>query len=458
MRRALFLILSVFSASEMFAQDTLKSITLELFLIHVKENHPVSVIASNDTLMAERVIRMAKGAFDPVLMGGIDQKYYNGTTYYSTISSGIKFPTRIGVDFKVMGDWNKGDYLNPESRVPSEGLTYLGFEAPIGRGMFTDDRRTQLRRAQVAYQQSIVERQLTLNDLLYQAGQEFINWQEQEAQLLLAREGLDLARVRLEQMKVNAETGERSAIDTVEASAQYQNRLIEFEQRMLNAKNARLGVENYMWEKGSIPLQFESYLSPEALSPKAPPKMLLDSIDQHPYLSLYELKLADLQLERRLKIEQIKPQFTVNYNLLQTPSEVVSGNFAFTNYKWGASLYIPVLLRKERAALQITKLKIASTQIDLVQKQRDINTKRLQVRNEWNTHVLQAESGLIAAQRYFQLTEAERTLFELGESSLFLINAREISYLSAQSKYFEYAAKTQKSALKDDYVMGILGL
>jgi hypothetical protein len=265
--KQLFLLIFFFSCSSGIAQDTLKAITLELFLSHVKENHPVSIVSSNNILQAEAVIRMSKGAFDPVLLSSIDQKYYNGTTYYSTISSGVKFPTRLGVDFKVMGDWNRGEYLNPESVRPSGGLTYLGIEVPIGRGMLTDERRTQLRRAETAFRQSAVERQLTLNDLLFEAGQAFVDWQEQRTQLLLAEEGIRLAQIRLQQVKISAELGERSAIDTVEASAQYYNRLIELRQRQLNASNARLTVQYFMWEKGAVPLELESYVIPAELEP-----------------------------------------------------------------------------------------------------------------------------------------------------------------------------------------------
>jgi hypothetical protein len=101
------------------AQDTLSMLTQKDFLLHVKENHPIALVASNNIELAEQTIRMAKGAFDPVLFGGIDQKYYEGKTYYSTISSGVKIPTRIGVDLKLAGDFNKGDYLNPENRIPA---------------------------------------------------------------------------------------------------------------------------------------------------------------------------------------------------------------------------------------------------------------------------------------------------------------------------------------------------
>ncbi|MEY3199128.1 MAG: hypothetical protein RJA13_1086, partial [Bacteroidota bacterium] len=186
--RYVILLFSVFLISISWSQDTLKTLRLTDFLQHIKENHPVALIASNDVLRAEQVVRLSKGNFDPVAIGGIDQKYYDGSTYYSILSSGIKIPTRIGWNLKVMGDWNSGSFLNPENRVPTEGLTYLGIDVPLGRGMFTDAQRTQLKRAAVAFDQSNIQKQLALNDLLYEAGQYFIIWQEQEAQLALAQE------------------------------------------------------------------------------------------------------------------------------------------------------------------------------------------------------------------------------------------------------------------------------
>ncbi len=456
MRKLLFSI-SFVGIGVCYTQDTISVLTQKDFLQHVKENHPIALVASNNIELAEQTIRMSKGAFDPVLFGGIDQKYYEGKTYYSTISSGIKIPTRIGVDLKVAGDFNKGDYLNPEHRTPSGGLTYAGFEVPIGRGLFTDERRTQLKRANVIFNQSKVEKSLTLNNLLYEAGQIFISWQEQEAQLILAKEGLNLAEIRLQQMRTNFQLGERAAVDTIEASAQYFNRILDVEQRQLNAKNAKLSVENYLWEKGMVPLSLENNIRPEKLEIEAPISLLNNSESQHPLLTWYDLKLKDLVIERKLKIEMLKPQLTVNYNLLQPAQDLISTQLSFTNYKWGATLYMPILLRKERSALQISNFKIENTTIEIQQKQRDLKTKQIQNRNEWTTHVTQAQTSLTVAENYKLLSVAERSLFDLGESSLFLINAREISYLSAQSKYLEYAAKTKKSALTEKFALGILG-
>jgi hypothetical protein len=206
-----------------------------------------------------------------------------------------------------------------------------------------------------------------------------------------------------------------------------------------------------------LPLSLEESIKPEKLEMEAPISLLNNTENQHPMLTWYDLKLKDLVIERKLKIEMLKPQLTVNYNLLQPAENLVSTQLSFSNYKWGATLYMPILLRKERSSLQISNFKIENTQIEIQQKQRDLRTKQIQNRNEWTTHVNQAQTSLLVADNYKQLSAAERSLFDLGESSLFLINAREISYLSAQSKYLEYAAKTKKSALTEKFALGILG-
>lgn len=440
-----------------FSQDTLKVLSLEQYLQQVKENHPFAIVASNQVEQAEQVIRMSKGAFDPVAFAGIDQKYYDGKMYYSTLSSGLKIPTRLGIDFKVAGDWNRGEYLNDEHKVPDGGLTYLGVEVPIGRGLFTDERRTQLRRSQVALNQSVFEQQLTLNELLYEAGQHFINLQEQNAQLELAEEGFRIAQIRYKQIKVEAEIGERAFLDTVEASAQLFLREIDVQQRRLNTQDALLAVEVYLWEKGTIPLKLDTSLQIEKISKATRQTLPNVTVDQNPDLLLYSTKLSDLELERKLKVEQLKPQLNFNYNLLQTPDNLISMNYDYTNYKWGASFYMPLFLRKERSSLQVTKLKIENTQYQQIQKQRELETKLLQNRQNWIVTLNQMETSETIAQRYFLLAEAERNFFNIGESSLFLVNAREISYLSAQSKYLEFIAKAYKFNLTDRYVRGELG-
>jgi outer membrane protein TolC len=455
--RQLIVIISVFSHA--FAQDSLviSRLTMTDFLTQVKENHPIALVTQNNVEISQRVIQLAKGAFDPKVFSGIDQKYYDGKTYYSTLSSGIKIPTRYGVNFKAMGDFNSGAYLNPENRVPENGLTYLGIEVPLGQGLFTDENRATLKRAEVAYNQSAVEQQLTLNELLFSAGQQFIDWQKEEALLKLASEGLQLAKERLEQIKSNVALGDRAALDSVEANASYLLRKNDYLERQLAAQNARKNMSFYLWDKGLIPLELAASISPEQLNVIEPKVRLVDSLFNHPIMRSYNNKLSDLSIEQRWKKDQLKPKVYVNYNLLQTPENLISMNYSYLNYKWGASFAMPLFLRKERAGLAISGLKIENTELERTNKEREIATKLSVNLNEWYTYFNQTDVSQEIATNYQTLSAAERELFEIGESSLFLINSREMSYLSAQAKYIESLAKTNKAALKQTYLLGNLG-
>lgn len=454
-----FLIILFLTSSIVSAQDSLITVKISLddFLTHVKENHPVAIVTQNNIEMSQRVIQLAKGAFDPKLFSFIDQKYYDGKTYYSTLSSGVKIPTRLGVNFKAMGDFNSGAFLNPENRVPENGLTYLGIEIPIGQGLFTDESRTVLKRAEIAFSQSAIQQQLDLNELLFNAGQSFIEWQKNTALLNLAQEGILLAEERLAQIKSNVEVGERAALDSVEANANYLLRKNDLLERQLAASNAMRNVELFLWEKGLMPLNFETGTTPVNLVEMKPIVQLDDSLSYHPLLISYNNKISDLTIEQRWKKEQLKPQLNFNYNLLQTPDNLVSMNYSYLNYKWGASFSMPLFLRKERAGVAISGLKIENTELERTNKEREIANKLAINFNEWSTFYNQTEVSQEIATNYQTLSAAERELFEIGESSLFLINVREMSYLSAQAKYIESLAKTNKSALKYTYLKGELG-
>ena len=322
--------------------------------------------------------------------------------------------------------------------------------------MFTDEQRTQLKRAQVALELSGTEQQIALNELLYDAGQAFLMLQEQEAQLALATKMAELAKNRLAQMRTYEELGDRAAIDTLEASAQYQQRNVDLRQRQLLWDNARLQVEQFLWDQGLVPLKLDSAL---AISPLALRKPVLNASDSllNPYLATYGYKLRDLTLERKLKLEQLKPEFNINYNLLQTPNQLASAQFNFANYKWGLGFYMPLLLRKERNSLRITGLKLENTKLELSNKQRELETKLKQIQNEWSANYDQALLSAEVATSYEALSIAETRMFDLGESSLFMINAREMSYISSATKYIESLGKLNKSALSERYIRGDLG-
>jgi outer membrane protein TolC len=124
------------------------------------------------------------------------------------------------------------------------------------------------------------------------------------------------------------------------------------------------------------------------------------------------------------------------------------------NYKWGFTFSVPVLLRKERGGLQMAKIKLQDASYERERKTIVLtnkiksNEQELILLNQQITSYQQTVKG------YEQLLYAENTLFETGESSLFLVNTRETNTINARLKLVDIQTKQQKSVLMLKYNMG----
>ena len=179
--------------------------------------------------------------------------------------------------------------------------------------------------------------------------------------------------------------------------------------------------------------------------------------DNHPNLQQYRFKVEQLVVDRRLKRENLKPTINLKYNPLTRRSvEAPMINYSINNYTWGLEFGMPLFLRKERGDLKLANIKIQETQWEMANKRESINNKARMALNEWQTTGDQITLFSQTVIDYAALLAGERQKFNIGESSLFLVNSREVSYINAQIKLIELQAKNQKAGLKTRYSLGIL--
>jgi outer membrane protein TolC len=177
----------------------------------------------------------------------------------------------------------------------------------------------------------------------------------------------------------------------------------------------------------------------------------------HPVLLQTRLQLDSYQADLRWKKEQLKPELDINYNALNEPI----GNNPFAaystrNYKWGVDLSFPVLLRKERGAVKLADLKVADYELELAAKQAAIEANAQNALLDWrlNTDLLGTVERMYSDAR--QLLEGEQNMFDNGESSLFMINTREMTAITSELKVIETKAKNQKAKLHYLHSLGLL--
>lgn len=444
--------------------DSLKIFTFEEYMAIVKDNHPIAKQAELLLQQGKATVLNARGAFDPKAFTDLGQKYFNGSQYYSILNGNLKIPTWLGVDLVAGYEQNRGVFLNPENFMPQSGLVFAGVSVPIGQGLFIDKRRADLQKAKIFREMTNFERQIVLNDLLKDAGKAYWDWFSAYYISLVLEEALELSTIRLNAVKQAAALGDRPNIDTLEASIQVQNIQLNLYQAQLEFVNSTQFLSVFLWLDGTLPLELDEATLPETFSEVEGlgiPEGLLEQLESflanHPELIQTALKIDQLEVEQKLKKEQLKPVLNLKYNAINEPvGRDPFAGYTINNYTWGFEFGMPLFLRKERGDLQLTKLKIQDSELALENKRANIGFKINAALNEWSTTKNQVDLYTKTVSDFSGLLEGERTLFDLGESSLFVVNARETGYINAQIKLIELVAKNRKAILETNYALGIL--
>ena len=399
---------------------------------------------------------MARGGFDPKLYGDIDQKYFKGTRYYSVIEGGVKVPTWYGIELNAAYERNDGTFLNPERSVPEEGLYAAGLSISLGQGLLFDERRAELRRAQVNRAATEAERAVQLNELLYDAAKTYWDWAGTQGAVSIYQEAVELTRTRYAAIVEGARLGDLPAIDTLEARIQLQNRQLSLETALLDLGNATARLNAFLWIDGVVPVELEAGTVPadrnSVLVADLPSVPLPDD---NPELLRTRAKLQQLEIDERLQREYLKPRVDLKYNaLLSGGLDAPLENVSSSNYKWGVSFSQPLLLRKERGKLALTRIKQSETQFELTDKTALLRMKVAQAENEVEATARQFGLAVQNADDYARLLAGERELFRAGESSLFLVNSREVKYIEARIKQVELLVKHRKARQLRAYALG----
>lgn len=464
MRIALFSIF-VFCWIQGFSQDQpMEILGFDDYITRVRQHHPLALQAALKRQVGEATLLQSKGGFDPELNSQLAQKYFEDKTYYSTANANLRIPTWFAAQFEAGYDQNDGVFLNPENNVPSDGLLYAGVSFPLGKGLLIDQRRATFRMAKIYNESTLAEQEMMMNELVYDAGKVYWQWFEAYNVRLVFQEAVVLAKTRFEAVKQQAILGDKPFIDTVEARIQYQNRLLSFQQADLEFRNGGALLSIFLWEDGLLPLELNDDTHPDGFSGVDAISELDFSLDldmdyllkTHPSMRLGQFKIDQLEIDRRWKREQLKPTLDLKYNALSQATNDIANNYSVNNYTWGFKLGIPLYLRKERGAIKLNALKIQDAQLDLNQKQQNLNYKAQSSINEWQTTADQLALYRRTVGDYQILLNGERQLFNNGESSLFLVNSREWGFINARLKLIELLVKNRKARLATYYSLGTL--
>ena len=414
------------------------------FLSKVVNHHPLSLSASYKVKIGDGKLLKARGSFDPKLSSNLTQKRYRNKDYFTNLDAGFKIPTWYGINIKGGYENTKGLYLNPESNTPNNGLWNLGGSINLGKGLLIDQRRAILKEAKLISENSILEQKLVINQLILEASVNYWNWFKAYNNQLIYKKALTVAEERFKNIKTSAEFGDKPFVDTLKSFITLQERKLSLEQSSLFLQNKQRSLEVYLWHEGTIPLQIDG-LNPaiyEGITFPQPQKEMSAQIDNwtasHPEILLIKNNLEISRIDLKLKRENIKPTVQIRYNSLSPEIEDINfNNYDIDNYKWGAKVSVPLFLRKERGELRISNYKLKDLEAKTILKIEKTKFEIEKSLNNWESFNNQIKLQIKNLNAYKELYLAEKKLFKLGESSLFLLNFRDNERINAQIKYIK---------------------
>lgn len=447
------------------ANDSAKMLSLNNFLQIVKQFHPVAKQASIQVDKAKASLTIAKGNFDPVLSSGGSNKTFDGSNYYQTNSTQLNIPTWYGIEIAGGVEYLAGNRTDPTAT--SGKTSFAGISIPLAKNLLMDKRRATLQQAKIMIQASEQEKRALLNDLMMDATDAYWQWVQAYLIYTTYNNVINLNKKRVDLVNTTYRLGERPAIDTIEATTQLQSFEYQQNDALLAWQNATIQLNTFLWKQNN-----EAYELPASVLPSEKienlydavifpelDKIMADAKTSHPELNIYTFKLSALNVERKLKFQELLPKADLKYNQLGKGYDIASAATKAlfdNNYKFAVNFSIPLRISQGRGEYKMAKLKITETRLQQNQKEISVLNKIKNYYNQLVNYKMQVTLLQKTYNNYLLLQRGEETRFFNGESSLFLVNSRENKTLETLLKLTEATVKYNKTSISLQWAAGQL--
>ncbi|MFZ9302850.1 MAG: TolC family protein [Sediminibacterium sp.] len=445
-----------------FAQD--KSLSIENTLDIVRKYHPVIKQSFLQNEMAKNELQASRAVFDPSIQINTQEKTYDNKLYYKYNTSELKIPLWYGIDIKAGTENNIGERIDPT--LTRNKSAFVGVSMDPFRGIIVDKRNAVVKQAKNFVELTKNEQLLVVNDLLLEATSAYWNWVNAYNINSVLIKSVQNNKDRYEVIKKSYISGDRAPIDTTEALTQLQTFEMMQNQAALDLQKAKFELSNYFWTESGMPYELEDVIKPSnnfdlaSINPielGRLEEMVNQAIQMHPKLKMINAKSTILDIEKRLKTIELFPSLKLNYNALDNNFNNISTSINTTNnVKYGLSLTMPLFQRQARGQLAKTKNKIEDLGWDRKYLTLEIENKVRSSFAEFYALKQQIKTNEAILNANKLLFETENTKFQMGESSLFLINSRELKFIETEQKNIALKTKFYLSIYKNLWAMGSL--
>ena len=437
MKKSLFILFTFLFSS--YSGNCLDTLYLVDFLTIIKENHPLIKKADLFDEFEEAYRLKGKGVLDPKLQSDYQRKKFDDTDYFTIWQSEAKIPTRLPIDFSLGYENNSGQFLNSDATVPKNGLIYGTLNLNILRGLLFDEQRFQIQAAELNGIKSQIDKNLLLREIIYQAIGSYLDWSKAYFEAKIYEDYLDLVTVRHQNVVELFKNGDKPAVDTIESIVNLNTAEKIFLESSENLISKQQKLNLFIWNEEGQPMQMSDQVIPSELENlllylEQISLIITPAFENDPSVRKFQNKINMLELTNRLQKEQLKPHLALKYNtILNLGKEDFDPTFSLNDYKYGVSFEYPILNRKAKGDIRLNEAMIQQNLYDKTQYQEQLSNKyrEINARRNIQQDILEVVNQKIDNSE--ELYAAEGLKFQLGESSIFLLNQRERKLLEART-------------------------
>jgi outer membrane protein TolC len=438
------------AASSARLRDT--TLTLQDVLRMVDAHAPKMIGNDLQRRQAEARRLERAGAFDPSLNGGAEFLRYNSSSdpgkAQEAFVSSLSYDQllRSGVRLQAGGALNAGDIKTPLSVTGEGGEYYAGLRVPLLRGFLVNERAIAERQAILGIPFADAEFIQDRFALLMDAASAYNSWAAAHQRLGVARQLLSIARQRAHMVADRVKAGDLPAIDSVEARQEVARRqgALYQAQRSFELNTFKLG--RYLWlpsgQAAPLPQAKQAPVSlprPQRVSSQDEWQGKAAAWVLRPELRNLAFQQRIVELDLALARNQRLPQV----DLIATPGIETGKNAIGAVLRAGVSISVPLRTRTAQGKMQQAQLKLDKLVQDIRQTRQDIRLQIEDVLSALEAVWLRYEAAEEEWQLAQQLEQGERTRFDLGDSTLFLVNQRERATAEAAVRLIDLRAEYQ---------------
>ena len=459
-----FIFVLVFTGTMSFAFGQEKSLSIENTLDIVRKFHPVIKQSFLQNEISKNELVAAKGIFDPTIQLTNQEKTFDNKLYYKYNTLELKVPIWYGIDIKAGTENNIGDKIDPS--LTKNNSAFVGVSIDPFRGIIVDKRNNIVKQAKNIVELTKNEQLLVINDLLLDAATAYWNWVNAHYVNSILNKTVKNNIERYAVIKNSFISGDRAPVDTTEALAQLQSFEMMQTQSELELQKARLELSNFFWKENGVSYELSESVLPiysfditqiATTDIGKLDQLIEQAITTHPKIKMLNNKSTILDIEKRLKTVELFPSLKLNYNALDNNLNSFNWNTnTNNNFKYGISLSMPLFQRQARGDIAKTKNKIEDLNWDKKYISYEIENKVKSSFSEFHALKQQIKTNEAVVKANKLLLDVENTKFQMGESSLFLINSRELKFIETELKQVTLKVKFYNSIYKNLWSIGSL--